>query len=91
VERRAAFIGSSFPFPDAGKTKTFQLMKKLPGLICLVVGGVLIYWGYNMSQAVGGQINELVTGSPGDKPMLLYIGGAILVLAGLGQLVWKGK
>jgi hypothetical protein len=55
------------------------------------VGGVLLYWGYNMSQAVGAQTNELVTGSPGDKPMLLYIGGAVLVLAGLGQLVWKGK
>jgi TRAP-type C4-dicarboxylate transport system permease small subunit len=66
-------------------------MKKISGLICLVVGGLLLYWGYNMSQAVGSQVNELVTGSPGDKPMLLYIGGAILVLAGLGQLVWKGK
>jgi hypothetical protein len=44
-----------------------------------------------MSQAVGAQINDLVTGSPGDKPMLLYIGGAILVLASLGQVAWKGK
>jgi hypothetical protein len=74
-----------------GKTKTFQPMKKLSGLICLVVGSLLLYWGYNMSQAVGAQVNELVTGSPGDKPMLLYLGGAILALAGLGQLVWKGK
>jgi hypothetical protein len=76
---------------DGGKTKAFQPMKKLSGLICLVVGSLLLYWGYNMSQAVGAQVNELVTGSPGDKPMLLYIGGAILVLSGIGQLVWKGK
>jgi Protein of unknown function (DUF3185) len=66
-------------------------MQKVSGLICLVVGAILIYWGYNMSQAVGSQINNLVTGSPGDKPMLLYIGGAILVLFGCGQLAWKGK
>jgi hypothetical protein len=66
-------------------------MQKISGLACLVIGVILIYWGYNMAHAVGGQINNLVSGSPGDKPMLLYIGGAILVLAGLGQVVWKGK
>jgi hypothetical protein len=44
-----------------------------------------------MSHAIAGQLNNLVNGTPGDKPMLLYIGGAILVLAGLGQVAWKGK
>ena len=66
-------------------------MQTVSGLICLVVGVLLIYWGYNMAHAVASQINKLVSGSPGDKPMLLYIGGAILVIAGLGQVVWKGK
>lgn len=66
-------------------------MNKVSGLICLVVGGILIYWGHNLSQGVGSQLNNLFNGSPGDKPMLLYIGGAILVLAGFGQLAWKGK
>jgi hypothetical protein len=66
-------------------------MKKIPGVICLVVGGLLLYWGYNMSQSAGSQLNNLVNGSPGDKPMLCYIGGAILLLAGLGQVAWKGK
>jgi hypothetical protein len=66
-------------------------MQKITGLVCLVVGGGLIYWGYNMSHAIAGQLNNLVNGTPGDKPMLLYIGGAILVLAGLGQVAWKGK
>ena len=64
-------------------------MKRISGLICLVVGGLLIYWGYSMSQAVGSQINDLVTGSPGDKPMLLYICGAVLTIAGIGQIAWK--
>ena len=66
-------------------------MDKISGLICLVVGGLLIYWGYNVAHAASGEINSLVNGSPGDKPMLLYIGGAILVIAGIGQGVWKGK
>jgi hypothetical protein len=64
-------------------------VKKTSGFICLVVGGLLVYWGYNMSQAVGSQLNNLVSGSPGDKPMLLYIGGATLSIAGLGQIAWK--
>ena len=66
-------------------------MQKVSGLICLVVGGLLIYWGYNMAHSIGGQASNLINGSPGDKPMLCYIGGAILVLAGLGQISWKGK
>ena len=66
-------------------------MQKIPGLICLVVGGLLIYWGYNMSQTLGSQVNNAIQGSPGDKPLLCYIGGAILVIAGLGQVAWKRK
>jgi hypothetical protein len=66
-------------------------MQKIFGVICLAVGGILIFWGHNMSQAVGSQVNNLFTGSPGDKPMMLYIGGAILALLGVGQLVWKGR
>ena len=66
-------------------------MNKISGLICLVVGGLLIYWGYNMSHAVSSELNKLVNGSPGDKPMLLYIGGAVLVIIGLGQFALKRK
>ena len=70
---------------------TLPMNKKISGVICLVVGGMLIYWGYNTSQTVGSQLNNLVNGTPSDKSMLFYIGGAILVLAGLGQVAWKGK
>lgn len=66
-------------------------MNKISGVTCLVVGGLLLYWGYNMSQTAGSQLNNLVNGNPGDKPMLFYIGGAILVLAGIGQVAWKRK
>ncbi|HEY4416263.1 MAG TPA: DUF3185 family protein [Verrucomicrobiae bacterium] len=66
-------------------------MQKISGLVCLVVGGLLIYWGYNMSQSLGGQADSLINGSPGNKTMLCYIGGAILLISGLGSLFWKGK
>lgn len=58
----------------------------------LLVGGVLlIVWGHNMAQSIGGQMQNVFTGSPGDKPMYLYVGGGILCAIGVAQLLWKRK
>ena len=59
---------------------------KLVGVICLVVGVVLIVWGHNMAQSISGQLQSAFTGSPGDKPVRLYIVGAVLCAAGLLQI-----
>ncbi len=66
-------------------------MNKLIGAICLGAGIVLLFWGYNVSQAVNSQVKNLFTGSPTDKAMYLYIGGGILVAIGLVQFVFKRK
>jgi hypothetical protein len=66
-------------------------MQKIIGVICLVGGVLLIVRGHNMAQSIGGQLQNAFTGSPGDKPMWLYIGGAVLCAAGLAQLFWKRK
>lgn len=66
-------------------------MNKLTGLICLAIGIVLLVWGHNMAQSIGGQLQNTFTGSPGDKPMYLYIGGGVLCAVGIFQLIWKGK
>ena len=57
-------------------------MQKAVGIVCLVVGVLLIVWARNLSQSVGGQLQEAFTGSPGDKAMWLYIGGAVLCALG---------
>lgn len=62
---------------------------KIVGIILLVAGLGLLLWGYNMSQSIGGQLQNTFTGSPGDKPMLLYIGGGILAAAGVFQILRK--
>lgn len=64
-------------------------MQKTSGLISLVVGAALIYWGYNMSHSLDGQASNLLHGSPGVKPMVCYIVGAVLALLGIGQIVRK--
>lgn len=66
-------------------------MNNAIAVACLVGGVLMIVWGHNMASSVGGELQNAFTGSPGDKPMLLYIGGGILCAAGVAQLVWKRK
>lgn len=61
------------------------------GVIFLVVGTALLVWGNNMVHSIGGQLQNAFTGSPGDKPMHLYIGGAVLLLLGLFLIFFKRK
>jgi hypothetical protein len=65
-------------------------MKKATGIICLVAGVLMIVWGHNLARSVNGQFHRIFTGSPGDKPMWLYIGGAVLCGAGVFQ-IYLGK
>lgn len=54
----------------------------LIGLVCLAVGGLLIYWGYSQGQSIMGHVNKAVTGSPSNNTMWLYVGGAVLAVVG---------
>jgi type II secretory pathway component PulM len=65
--------------------------QKIIGVISLVIGVLLLVWGHNMAQSIGGQLQNTFTGSPGDKPMYLYVGGAVLCAVGVFQLFWKRK
>lgn len=58
-------------------------MGKLIGLLLVVVGAVLLYWGYETQESVGSQVTELVTGTPSDKAMWLLLGGAGCIVVGL--------
>ncbi len=66
-------------------------MNKIIGAICLGAGIVLLLWGHNVSQAVDSQVKNLFTGSPTDKAIYLYLGGAVLLAAGIVQFVLKRK
>lgn len=55
---------------------------KLIGIVLLVVGIVLLYFGYQSSQSVGGQITETLTGRFTDETMWYLIGGAASAAAG---------
>jgi hypothetical protein len=66
-------------------------MNNVIATVCLVGGALLIYWGHRIASSIEGTLESTFTGSPGDKPMMLYIAGGVLCAAGLVQLVWKRR
>lgn len=57
--------------------------RKLIGLIALVGGAILLYFGYNASQSVAESVTEAVTGRFTDETVVMLIGGAIAVVVGI--------
>lgn len=56
--------------------------QKLVGLVLLVVGVILLYFGWQSSQSLGDQVTEAMTGRFTDETMWFIIGGAVAVVAG---------
>lgn len=55
----------------------------LIGLVLLVVGVILLYFGWQSSGSLGDQVTEAVTGRFTDDTMFFIIGGAVAIAAGL--------
>ena len=70
----------------ARKSKTTM---KIISIVLLVAGVGLAFWGYQISGSFGSQLNNAINGSPTDKVMMLYIGGAVSFVTGLYLLVRK--
>jgi len=63
--------------------------KKIIGIVLAVVGVGLAFWGYRLSGGFGSQLNQAFSGSPTDKVMAFYIGGAVSFAVGLFLLLKK--
>lgn len=58
-------------------------MQKTIGILMLVGGMILIFWGYNQAQSIKGQVNRLFTSSEKNRTTWAYVGGAVLCTAGV--------
>lgn len=65
--------------------------KKLIGVVLLLVGGVLLYFGYTAAQSLGSQLRETFSGSMSDRAMLYYLGGAVCAGAGMYLVFFSRK
>ncbi|HTJ00341.1 MAG TPA: DUF3185 family protein [Dongiaceae bacterium] len=66
-------------------------MQKIIGVICLVIGVLLLVQGHNMAQSVDSQVKQFFTGAPTNRATYFYIAGIILAIYGAAQMFWKRK
>jgi hypothetical protein len=62
---------------------------KIIGIVLVVLGLGLAYWGYQLSGSVESQLTQAFTGSDTDRVMTFYIGGAVSFVVGLFLAVKK--
>ena len=63
---------------------------KLIGIALLVIGAILLYFGYNATHSTAEKIGEAFTGRYSDETMIYLIGGGVAAVAGLFFLFKKG-
>ena len=56
---------------------------RLVGIMFLVIGVFLLYFGFQSTQSLWGEFNELTTGRYSDETMLHLVGGAVCAVIGL--------
>ncbi|WP_166253055.1 DUF3185 family protein [Marinobacter salicampi] len=64
-------------------------VQKLLGVVLLVVGIALIFFGWQSTESVTEQVSETLTGRFTDETMWYLIGGVASAVAGLVMLFMK--
>lgn len=65
-------------------------MKNTIGILCLVLGTGLLVWGYREAETLKGRLHQVVARSTDNRVTWMYVGGAVLMTAGV-FLVYGGK
>lgn len=63
--------------------------KRLIGLALLLIGVILLVFGFNSSQSAVEELSEALTGRYSDETMMYLIGGAVATVIGLVMLLRK--
>ena len=66
-------------------------MQKIIGVISLVIGAMLLWWGHDVAQSLDSQVKQIFTGAPTDRATYFYIAGVALVIFGVIQVFWPVK
>jgi hypothetical protein len=51
----------------------------------------LLVLGHDTAHGLNSQVKNIFTGTPTDRAVYYYVGGAALTVYGILQLFWKGK
>lgn len=63
--------------------------KSVIGIALLVLGLMLLFFGFNASESPAEEVSEALTGSYSDQTMLYLIGGAVAAVVGAVLLFRK--
>ncbi|HUA69272.1 MAG TPA: DUF3185 family protein [Candidatus Saccharimonadales bacterium] len=66
-------------------------MQKIIGVICLIIGLLLLLKGHDISNSIGSQFTKAFTGEPTDKATHYYVGGIVAALSGGFLIFWNRK
>lgn len=58
-------------------------MNRSIGIALLVVGAVLLFFGYNESQSVSSEISEIFQNRPSNNSIWFFVAGAAALVFGL--------
>jgi hypothetical protein len=64
---------------------------RILGIVLLVVGALLLYFGYQKTGAVTERAKETITGDYTDRTMFYLIAGAAAGIAGVAMIVLAPK
>lgn len=62
---------------------------RIPGVILLAVGGLMLYFGYTASQGIGQQIHETFTGHFTEATTWYFVIGTVAAATGAGLLLFR--
>ncbi len=66
-------------------------VQRVIGVICLIIGIILLVNAHNMAESIGSQAQQFFTGSPTHRSTYVYIAGVALTIFGASQIVWPAK
>jgi uncharacterized membrane protein len=64
-------------------------MNKITAIVLIALGAFLLYWGYDEYNALSSQVNQLVSGKPTTKSIMILAAGGISLLFGVIQAMRK--
>lgn len=68
-----------------------RYMQRVVGVICLIIGIVLLARGHDMAKSLGSQVQQVFTGAPSNRSTYFYIAGIALVILGASQIFWPAR
>jgi uncharacterized membrane protein len=66
-------------------------VQRIIGVVCLIIGIVLLMRGHDMAQSIGSQVQQVWSGAPSNRSTYFYIAGIALTIFGVSQIVWPAK